>query len=183
MRFNIHKIVNDSLIYGPYRRTIIWFKGCTLHCKNCINKELWSSKPEQLMDVKSILYQVKNDHVTFLGGEPLQQKELVKLIIALKDKNIGIVLFTGYSIKEFDDEKRHATSLCDVVVSGRYIDELKDDSCYLKGSSNQIISFNSNRYNKTLFKKPNSIELISKKYGVEFRGRDKKIINKLLEMH
>ena len=47
----IYKIAHDSKIYGPGNRDVVWFKGCSLHCKNCINPELWSTKGAELFSV------------------------------------------------------------------------------------------------------------------------------------
>ena len=47
----IYKIAHDSKIYGPGIRDVIRFKGCSLHCKNCINPELWSTKGAKLFSI------------------------------------------------------------------------------------------------------------------------------------
>lgn len=179
---NIYKIAHNSKIYGPGNRDIIWFKGCTLRCKNCINPELWSSQGANQMNVNSVLRELKSKDITFLGGEPLQQNDILPLVRELKRNKIGIILFTGYDRNELDGDKKTAADLCDVVIYGRYIEKLKDDTLYLRGSLNQEIVFNTKRYKPNDFIKPNSLELtINDK--VELHGRNKDFINNLLDLN
>lgn len=180
---NIHRIIHNSAIYGPYLRTVIWFQGCTLRCHNCINQELWSNEPFHLMNIEEALHHVENQHVTLLGGEPLQQRNLYELVIALKQQNVGVILFTGYSLSELDSVQKKTASLCDVVISGRYLEAQKNDRLYLRGSDNQIITFNSNRYDPSLFHKQNSFEINIQDYEIELRGRQKNLINQLLDCY
>ena len=73
----IYKIAHDSKIYGPGIRDVIRFKGCSLHCKNCINPELWSTRGAKLFSVDEAVNQLKSKHLTLLGGEPLQQEDIL----------------------------------------------------------------------------------------------------------
>lgn len=83
--------------------------------------------------------------VTILGGEPMQQtydddlKNLLKRIRRETKKDIWI--YSGYTFEEIlQNEKRlELLKLCDVLVDGRFVDELKDPSLRFKGSSNQRI--------------------------------------------
>lgn len=179
---NVYKIAHRSKIYGPGDRDVIWFKGCTLHCKNCINPELWSTEGSEQVDVDFIVSQLESNEVTFLGGEPLQQVDILPLIKKLKKKRMGIILFTGYEKRELEGDKKKAADMCDVVIYGRYIDSLKDDSLYLRGSLNQEIVFNTRRYKPDDFIKPNSYEL-KMDDKLELHGRNKELINELLELN
>ena len=178
---DVYRIAHNSKIYGPYSRDVIWFKGCTLHCKNCINPELWSSNNPNLLSINSIINQLQSKHITLLGGEPLQQKDIFLFIKELKNNNIGIILFTGYEQNELSGNKKKAAALCDVVIYGRYIDKLKDDSLYLRGSTNQEIVFNTSLYMKNDFHKANTYELNINK-ELELHGRTKNLINELLDL-
>lgn len=182
MDFNIHKIVNDSSIYGPYKRTVIWFEGCSLRCKNCINPELWNRNDNNIVKLNQVIDSITNDHVTLLGGEPLEQENISSLIDELSKRDIGIILFTGYSLNELSNELYEATKKCDVVISERYIEELHDDSLYLRGSKNQLITFNTTRYSKDNFNKPNSYEVLINNENLQLCGRNKKFIADLLDL-
>ena len=178
----IYKIAHDSKIYGPGNRDVIWFKGCSLHCKNCINPELWSFEGAELFSIDEAIANLKSKHLTLLGGEPLQQDDILPFIKALKRKRIGIVLFTGYEQSELSGDMKLAADLCDVVIYGRYVDKLRDDSLYLRGSLNQSIVLNTKKYKPNDFEKPNSYE-VNITNDLEFHGRTKDLINDLLELN
>ena len=56
-------------------------------------------------------------------------------------------------------------SLIDVLIYGRYIESLRDLHLHLRGSSNQVIDFLSNRYNASLIKEGNYIEIDIDNFG------------------
>ena len=144
--FNIGDIEYDCAIYGPGKRTVIWFQGCTLGCKGCWNTQFQSPEPNRMVDREELLWTIidhKND-VTFLGGEPLQQSEnLSWLVHRLRDLGIGFMLYTGY---EMDEIARNAewSEICDaadILIPGRYVETLRDTDLRWRGSSNQRILF------------------------------------------
>lgn len=181
--FNVYKISIDNPIYGPGKRTVIWFRGCSIRCKGCINPELWEKSSINEMNLTDLLSNIKNDDVTLLGGEPLEQDDLERFIDELVRRNIGIILFTGYSLSNMGTNKLRVCSKCDVVISEPFDEKLKDDSLYLRGSKNQIISFNSKRYNESdFFKKTNELSIKIEGNSVESFGRNKIIIEELLDL-
>lgn len=180
---NVYKISTNNPIYGPGKRTVIWFKGCSIRCKNCINPELWNRSDDCNKTIEELVPLISNDGVTFLGGEPLEQEDIEKLIDVLAVQNKSIILFTGYSIKNYDERMKRITSKCDVVISEPYINELKDDSLYLRGSSNQIITFYSNKYSKSDFDKDNAMAITISSSEVVTYGRNKNLIKELLNIN
>ncbi len=168
--FNVHHIAHNSKIYGPSNRDVIWFKGCHIRCKGCINPQLWSFDKENEMKLIDVLNNVEANDITLLGGEPLDQEYLLELIVELKKRDIGIILFTGYSYKELTGRKLQTVKLCDVVISEPFDINKKDDSLYLRGSSNQILTFNTNRYQHSDFLEKTEYELVIND-TLEFRGR------------
>ena len=180
---NIYKIENNNPIYGPGKRTVIWFRGCSIRCKNCINPELWNRDSNSNKSIDEVLSLITDDGVTFLGGEPLEQEDIEELIDRLKELDKTIILFTGYSKNKYDERKIRITNKCDVVISEPFIEELKDDSLYLRGSSNQIISFNSNMYNIDDFNKANILEIEITNDNLKSFGRNKKLIEEILDLN
>lgn len=172
---NVHKIFRGSRIYGPGTRDVIWFKGCTLHCKGCINPELWPSDPESLYGITELAEEITSGEVTLLGGEPLQQKEILEFIRELKARGIGVILFTGYELNALEGERLEAAKMCDCVISGPFDPSQKDDFLYLMGSRNQRIDLFTERYALSDFKKPNSYEVVIAN-GIELHGRSKKLV-------
>ena len=102
--------------------------------------------------------------VSILGGEPLHPQNVQNVLkivdeirVSYPTKNIW--LYTGYTweeiwikdnIKTADKVKdmrekairnlrRQVVRMCDVLIDGRYVDELRDISLHWRGSSNQRV--------------------------------------------
>lgn len=178
---NVHRLFHGSKIYGPGTRDVIWFKGCTLRCKGCINPELWSKEPETLYSVADLANALQSNEVTLLGGEPLQQEDILAFLIEIKKKGIGVILFTGYELNDLQGDKLKAAKLCDCVISGPFDPAQKDDSLYLMGSRNQRINLFTDRYSEKDFQKPTSYEAILGK-GIELHGRSKTLVEEFLDI-
>jgi anaerobic ribonucleoside-triphosphate reductase activating protein len=87
--------------------------------------------------------------VTVSGGEPLQQAaELLNLLRKLRAKTqLSVLLFSGFSIEEIDRMglMPELSSLLDVLICGRYEEDLSLKSGLI-GSSNKSVCFFSDRY-------------------------------------
>ena len=102
--------------------------------------------------------------VSILGGEPLHPKNVQNVLkivdeirVSYPTKNIW--LYTGYTWEEIwikdniktgdkikdmrgkaiKNLRRQVVRMCDVLVDGRYVDELRDVSLHWRGSSNQRV--------------------------------------------
>lgn len=144
----------------------LFVQGCRFQCKNCFNKETWdfSGGKEWTEEVENKFFGLIDKpyikRVSILGGEPLADKNVLdvfNLIKRLKVKfsNKNIWLYTGYTwnqifypiiTDDFNPERdklldcrKGAVELCDVLVDGRYMDELKDLTLKFRGSSNQRV--------------------------------------------
>ena len=148
---NYSQIRKYDVSNGKKIRSSIFFCGCPHHCPHCFNKSLWDFNSGQLFDdeAKHLLFEYLSDeHVgglSVLGGEPLVQgEELVLLLQEVRERfpNKDIWLWTGYYIdgrEELTDIQKQILDLCDVIVDGRFINELKDITLKFRGSSNQTI--------------------------------------------
>lgn len=140
----------------------LFVQGCPFHCKNCFNQETWdfNGGKEWTIEVQKEFFELINrpyiTRVSILGGEPLAYQNLpdvYDVVKRIKDEfsNKKIWLWTGntLSIKDFDSSvnvgwdngllKNHILCLCDYVIDGRFVDELKDLTLPFRGSSNQRI--------------------------------------------
>lgn len=128
----------------------IFLQGCSLHCKNCFNKSTWDfngGKPWTDKETEHLFEILSKPHITrlsVLGGEPLDQaKELSHLLLKIRDKfpDLEIWIYSGRTFEENmkNPLKAECLSLCDVLVDGAYVDELKDLTLAFRGSSNQRI--------------------------------------------
>ena len=146
MRYN--KIRKMDISNGPGVRTSIFVQGCTFNCKNCFNpethdfrggKEFTEETIEKILDLSSKDYIVG---LSILGGDPMHPKNLeetTKLAKAFKkrfpEKNIW--LWTGFQYEDVEDKE--ILNYIDVLIDGKYIDELHNPTLKWKGSSNQRV--------------------------------------------
>lgn len=153
---NYAEIKYNDIANGPGIRTSLFVSGCTHACKGCFNQIAWDfnyGKPFTEDTINDIIESMRPDYVqglTLLGGEPFEhtnQQGLLPLLRAVKrflpDKDIWC--FTGYL---FDkdicedmcakwEEAKEMLSYIDVLVDGKFVEELKDMMLKFKGSSNQ----------------------------------------------
>ncbi len=144
------KIVENEHLYGPGKRLLIFLKGCTIHCKGCVNKHLWSFEDANFMssnDVLNIAIKENVEGITLHGGEPLDQAcELVELIKLIKDNNMSVILFTGYKKKELNKSKIKVWNMADIVISGRFEIDKINVNLQFRGSNNQRIYTHRGKY-------------------------------------
>ncbi len=129
-------------------RTSIFVTGCTHHCYACFNEEyqdfsagnLWTEN-----ETKETIDYLKDPNVfglTLLGGEPMQNLELIDILKDIKkevDKPTWI--YSGYTFEEIleDPNKKQLLELCDVLVDGKFINDQKNLKLRFRGSENQRI--------------------------------------------
>lgn len=146
---NYAQIRNFDTANGPGIRLTLFVSGCTNNCKNCFNKDYqdfnygneWTFEKEN--EFMELLKNPAISGVSILGGEPFQQDaSLTNLLRKIKhttDKSVWI--YTGYT---YDEAIKRVNGLnmmlsCDVLVDGRFVEELKDLKLVFRGSSNQRI--------------------------------------------
>ena len=155
MKINIAHIEPESYIYAPEKQFVIWMQGCSIHCKGCWNTEMWSFSNKQLLEIDEIIKQIIQTEnlkgVTFLGGEPFDQtKELLYFINKLKKCKLGVTIYTGYEQEELkENREKEILKNTDLLISGRYIEELRNTNLQWIGSENQKITYLSDFYKAT----------------------------------
>lgn len=146
----------DRILYpietlGPGKRIVVWTAGCTKHCVRCANPELWSTAGRKHVDVQDLAQIICNicrenpvDGITFTGGDPLEQADaLFALLERIKAFIPDVLVYTGYTRDELEilTDGQTLEKLVSVLIDGPYVDELNDDRCVLRGSSNQCIHY------------------------------------------
>lgn len=141
---SIIDIIEDTTVDGPGFRTAIYAAGCPNQCPGCHNPESWNIEKGQQVSTEEILDKVLADdfaNVTFSGGDPMFQPEgFTKLAQAIKEKSRkNIWCYTGYSFENILKNPRQAQLLqhIDVLVDGKYLQDLRDEGLLFRGSSNQ----------------------------------------------
>ena len=147
-------IIPNDVANGEGVCVSFFVQGCPHHCPNCFNKETWDFEGghEYTIETKwEIVKLISANNIirnfSVLGGEPLalQNLEMVDEIISairVTYPDIEITLWTGYSFLELDKKNPHISSILkhtDKIIDGKFIEELKDLSLHLRGSSNQKI--------------------------------------------
>lgn len=155
---NYATIKRYDISNGPGVRVSLYVSGCRNHCKNCFNPETWDfnyGEPFTEDIENKIIDGLKPDYIkgfTLLGGDPFEPENqkvlapfLEKLRKAYPEKSFWA--FTGYDYErdlltgklgDVDTVMRMLGCL-DVLVDGRFVEELKDLNLRFRGSSNQRI--------------------------------------------
>ncbi len=141
---SILQILEDTTVDGPGFRTAIYAAGCPNACPGCHNPESWDIRHGHPMSTEEILNKVLEDpfaDVTFSGGDPMFQPEgFAELAQAIKEKSHkNIWCYTGYTFEQLlaNPRQRRLLQHIDVLVDGRFRQELRDESLHFRGSSNQ----------------------------------------------
>ena len=128
----------------------LFTQGCPYHCKNCFNPETWDFNKGMVWTKEienKIIELLKPEYITrltILGGEPLIERNIEPLTALLKrvkgiypDKQVW--LYTGGDFEVLEGLYEEIFQYIDVLIDGRYIDDLRDYKLKWRGSSNQRI--------------------------------------------
>ena len=148
MRYNI--IRQLDIANGPGCRVTLFVQGCEFSCPGCFNtvaKDFEGGKPFTDQTVQNILELCAAKHISglsILGGEPLHPRNrdaVAKLVTAFKERypDKTVWIWTGYLYEEVSDFLAELAGNVDVLVDGRFVEELKDLRLSWRGSSNQRI--------------------------------------------
>ena len=147
MRYNLIRKMDIS--NGPGVRVSVFMQGCSFHCKNCFNSSTWDfegGKEFNNNTIDEVLELCNNSYIkglSILGGEPMHPKNIeatTKLAKKFKekypDKNLWV--WSGFKFDE-DLKGKEVLNYVDVLVDGRYVDELRNPTLKWRGSSNQRV--------------------------------------------
>lgn len=150
-------LMKNDFTDGENISVSFWVQGCPWHCKGCHNPQTWDFKGGK--ELPPDFLKIIDDAITangiqrnfsILGGEPLclENKSLVNEIVAHVRNtfpNIKIYIWTGDTIKHLqklnDPEINCILTNIDVLIDGPFIQEERDITLKLRGSSNQRILY------------------------------------------
>lgn len=141
--------VDNSLANGPKMRSVLWMSGYMFECPNCQNHEMRAFDYGDKVSVNEIFQRIEKNSllikgVTFSGGEPfLQSEALCDLADMINAKGLNLWSYTGFIFEEIlnskDQHKINLLKKLDVIVDGRFDENLKDENYLYAGSTNQRI--------------------------------------------
>lgn len=134
-------------------RAVLFLSGCRHRCPGCFNPKTWNfnfGEPFTLERQREIIAEIAAnpllDGLTLAGGDPFFSAEeacgfIHELRTVLPDFPVWI--YTGYTYEEITvapgSPEWNLLVLCQVVIDGRFVEELKDTTLPYRGSSNQRI--------------------------------------------
>lgn len=155
---NYAVIKKFDIANGPGVRVSLFVSGCRHRCKNCFNAEAWdfSYGKEFTQDtINEIITALTPPHIqgfSLLGGEPFEpenQEGVLKVLKEIKEKlpEKDIWCYSGFLYDSQllggkvgnPDTVKKILSLIDVLVDGKFVEELKSPDLIFRGSSNQRI--------------------------------------------
>ncbi len=159
MKVIIAGIERHSFVNGPGTRYVLFFQGCTHRCEKCQNPDTWDIEKGTEYDADDIVNDILStkylDGVTFSGGDPLLQAKACHYIAKkLKEKNINIWCYTGWTYEAIESGKvsidaKDALDDIDTLIDGPFVYSLLSDKCLYRGSTNQrIINIRKSREEK-----------------------------------
>ena len=152
---NYATIKSYDIANGPGVRVSLFVSGCEHYCKGCFNSEAWDFNygSEYNTEVNDLLFKyLSPDYIqglSLLGGEPFHpsnQSQVLEIVTQFKASypTKDLWIYSGYCYEDLISGKvgnyaKYILSYTDVLVDGKYIEDLKDISLNFRGSSNQRI--------------------------------------------
>lgn len=139
---------------GTGCRVSLFVSGCTNHCKGCFQPETWDFEYGQKFTARTMTEILMKSNqpwisgLSILGGDPMHRRNLGCVMEIVRDYRSAfpgktIWIYTGYTWDELLERKDGITmnilKHIDILVDGRFVEELKGISLKFRGSSNQRI--------------------------------------------
>ena len=150
-------LITNDFANGVGTCVSFWTQGCPHHCPGCQNPETWSFNGGQPLPfnikeqiIKAISANGITRNFSVLGGEPLCKENLDKvdkIITSVRTAypHIKIFVWTGYVLEELQKKQNekinHILSQIDILIDGPFVEDKKDLTLNLRGSSNQQILY------------------------------------------
>lgn len=145
----------NDITAAPGLCVTVFLQGCPHHCPGCHNPTTWDFNGGEEFTAETMAAIIEGlnaqniqRNLCIMGGEPLapQNTFLTNMIInevKLRYPDIKIYVWTGYTYEEIqllcDSHVKHILEQADYLIDGRYIEELRDITLEMRGSSNQRI--------------------------------------------
>ena len=151
-KMKYHQYYAVDIVNGPGTRCTLFVSGCMHECPGCYNKSTWrlnSGLPfTQEMEDRIIAdlndTRIKRQGISLSGGDPLHPQnvpDILKLVKRIHAECPGkdIWVWTGYKIEELNAAQQEVVDLINVLIDGKFMQDLKDPMLIWRGSSNQVV--------------------------------------------
>ena len=156
---HVGEVMTADVANGEGMRVSVFVSGCRNHCKGCFQPQTWDFNygreytPEIEQFIIDELSKSYYDGITILGGDPMEpenQEPVLWLLRRIKKELPDKIVwaYTGYVYdrdlvpggKRFvDGVTRELLESIDILIDGRFVEELKNLMLNFRGSSNQRI--------------------------------------------
>jgi anaerobic ribonucleoside-triphosphate reductase activating protein len=87
---------------------------------------------------------IRRQGLSLSGGDPLHPQniaDVLKLVQRVRAECPGkdIWMWTGYKLDELTEAQREVVDLINVLIDGKFVQDLKDPALVWRGSSNQVV--------------------------------------------
>ena len=150
-------IIKNDFSAAPGVSVSFFVQGCPHHCKGCHNQETWDfdGGKEFTYDVlneiaESLFANGISRSLAIMGGEPLCEQNIFLTLLVIKTikekyPDVKIYIWSGYTYDylmshiETNLHLKQVLDYADFLIDGPYVEELRDISLPMRGSSNQKI--------------------------------------------
>ena len=157
---NYAEIKKNDIANGEGVRTSLFVSGCRNRCKNCFNAVTWDflyGKPFDQAVEDDIIASTRPRWISglsLLGGEPFEPENQAPLLAFLRRFRTALPgktvwCYTGFTLEELlgksgecracTPHTRELLGLIDILVDGRYEEELADITLAFRGFKNQRV--------------------------------------------
>ena len=148
-------IIYNDFSAAPGVSLTFFTQGCPHHCPGCHNPETWDFDGGKTVpaDIIEKIYNGLTDRgikrtFCIMGGEPLCPDNIFLtnlLVTEIKNRlpDQKIYIWTGYLYEDLltdsNPKMKHILGTIDCLIDGPYIEELRDITLPMRGSSNQRV--------------------------------------------
>ena len=148
-------IIKNDFAAAPGVCLTFFVQGCPIRCKGCHNPESWDFNggkeftPEVLDEIeKGITANGLKRTLCIMGGEPLCDENIFLTTLVVREikariPDLKVWIWTGYEAEDIfektDPKIIYLIKTVNGFVTGPYIEELRDITLPMRGSSNQQV--------------------------------------------
>ena len=147
-------VIYNDIAAAPGLCVTFFTQGCPHQCHGCHNPQTWDFEggieftPNVLEEIiEGLTAQGIQRNLCIMGGEPLcAENEFLTLLVikTVKERlpDVPVYIWTGYTYEELlrkSNNINQILELTDYLIDGPYIENLRDITLEMRGSSNQRI--------------------------------------------